>query len=1051
MKEILNFDLKSYGKNWKFLLLVLVLVCIGSFVGGSARFTLRENLAYNSPYQIAFITAFFSLTSIFFGTIVTSQLALREIDSNFNLIYFSLPVSKKQFLWSRFVSIFIISFFFTFIFSVSFFIGREMAYDSYESAGFNLFFYLVPFFIFTIINTLLVVAITSAIAWFTKSKIFVYIGGLMLYVFYMVALLFSGSPFMANQLPQSKQAQFLSAILDPFGISAYFYQTSHLSIVQRNTEVLDLTGILLGNRIGIFLIAALLLYFSVQKFSLFKKAKKVKPIASSGEVSIIMPFTFVSTKKDNKVKRQSLQSFIKINWIYIVKSIPFILILLSLLFAVGMEIHAEIEKGIRLPQKYASSGLMVSTILQNFYVLGALVMVFYSNDLYWRSKNSNFHLIEESTANSVMKFYSLWLTLIGLSITFTFILVTEGIAFQFLYNYSIIEWNIYAKVIWLVTFPLLIVSGLALFIQKLFPNKYLGLAVATIFTLILTSSLGRFFLKHPLLKFLHTINFDYSDMNAFGLYENVIVNRFVFGFIITLFLIYAIHQNKNSVKMISFWIVSVFLLGIGIALANKITSDYKPKDNELKLTELANYEKQFRAFQNKPQPTITKVVTRVDLFPTRSSYVIKGNYVLENKTQHPINEILFNFADDFVIKKAILKYNGKNIAIEKQYEVIKLKEALLPGHEMHFDFELYYTWKPINGHQSFNAIVENGSFMRISNYYPQIGYDISNEIHDEKERKRFGLGKPTAIKKLERPKVLNDDFINLDMIVSTDSDQTVIGVGELVNQWKANNRNSFHFKANAIPFRFAISSANYKIKKEIYKGKSFEVYYHPSHYENVDHLIENAKITMDYCENNFGRYPFKTIRFAEISGFTKGFNATAYPATIYMAENMSFHCNILADKQQDVINELAGHELAHLWWGNSQIAPDDREGDVMLTETLAMYTELMLLKKMYGKKKADEAAAMHQDIYESEKGFSGDAPLIKVTSEMTHVSYSKGAVAMYKLSELIGEDKVNLALRNFLNKNKYPKPKPISTDFLTEIYKVADVKFHGKIKELFVN
>ena len=53
-----------------------------------------------------------------------------------------------------------------------------------------------------------------------------------------------------------------------------------------------------------------------------------------------------------------------------------------------------------------------------------------------------------------------------------------------------------------------------------------------------------------------------------------------------------------------------------------------------------------------------------------------------------------------------------------------------------------------------------------------------------------------------------------------------------------------------------------------------------------------------------------------------------------------------------MINELAGHELSHLWWGNSQISPDNREGDIMLTETLAMYTELMLLKKMYGKQKS---------------------------------------------------------------------------------------------------
>jgi ABC-2 type transport system permease protein len=121
----------------------------------------------------------------------------------------------------------------------------------------------------------------------------------------------------------------------------------------------------------------------------------------------------------------------------------------------------------------------------------------------------------------------------------------------------------------------------------------------------------------------------------------------------------------------------------------------------------------------------------------------------------------------------------------------------------------------------------------------------------------------------------------------------------------------------------------------------------------------------------------------------------------------------------------------------------------MLTETLAMYTEVMLLKKMYGKQKASEHVKMHQDIYESEIGFSGDVALIRAPAYMAHITYSKGVVAMYKLSELIGEEKVNLALRNFLEKNKFPNPKPISTDFLKELYAVVDEKFHEEIYDLF--
>ncbi|RXR19155.1 aminopeptidase [Flavobacterium amnicola] len=1048
MKTMIVFDLKSYGKNCRFLLLVLALLSFGIFGGSTARFTLSENLAYNSPYQIAFITAFLSLSSLFFSTLFSAQLALKEIDYNLNHIYFSLPISKKQFLWSRFVSIFILSFGFTFLLTLSFFIGRELSSVGMKSVAFNLTYYLIPLLLFSAINTFFVVVITTVVAWSTKNKLFVYVSGLLLYVFYMVSLLFSSSPFMANQLPQSKNAQLLSAIFDPFGLSAFFYQTAHQTIVQRNS-VITAGGILLTNRIGILFISVVLLILITRNFSVSRKVKssKVKQIASEGVLNL--PFEFVSTEKSVYVNLLSFFSFVKMNGTYILKSIPFVLIVLSLLFAVGMEMYAEIEKGIRLPQKYASSGLMVSTIIQNFYVLGALVLVFYANDLYWRSKNSNFHFIEECTANYTLKFWSIWLTLIIFSVVFTLVLILEGIVFQWLYNYPIIEWKVYAKTFLFTTFPLILVSGFALLLQKILRNKYLALAVSGVFVLVMTTTLGKVIIKYPLLKFLQTISFDYSDMNGFGRYENVFQQRLFFGFVIVLFLMYLMHQSKKAIRTFSFWIIVFFGIGFASYLGQQLISEYIPKDRDKAEMQQVHYEKQFRIFQSKPQPSITNVTTRVDLFPSQNAYAIKGNYVLENKTSQSIDEILFNFSDDFSIKNAVLHTENGPILVKNQYQIIRLKKNLLPSQKLTLDFELLYQWKPVNGHQSFNAIVENGSFMRISRNYPLIGYLASKEIEEKSVRKRYNLGERTLVKPLDAPKIPNNDFISLDMIVSTEANQTAIGVGELTKQWKESNRNVFQFKTDAIPFRFAISSANYAMKKERYNGKIVEVYYHPTHHENVFHLIKNAKFTMDYCEANFGKYPFKTIRFAEISGFTQGFNATAYPATIFMNENMSFHCNILADKKQDVINELAGHELAHLWWGNSQIDPDAREGDAMLTETLAMYTELMLLKKMYGKQKVEETVAIHQDIFESEKGFSGDIPLLKVTGNLTHIAYSKGAVAMYKLSELIGEDKVNKALRSFLNTNRYPNMKPSSTDFLKEVYQVSDTKHHETIKSLF--
>lgn len=65
--------------------------------------------------------------------------------------------------------------------------------------------------------------------------------------------------------------------------------------------------------------------------------------------------------------------------------------------------------------------------------------------------------------------------------------------------------------------------------------------------------------------------------------------------------------------------------------------------------------------------------------------------------------------------------------------------------------------------------------------------------------------------------------------------------------------------------------------------------------------------------------------------------------------------------------------------------------------------------------------------------------------------YSKGMVAMYQLSELIGEAKVNSALRNIYQKYAYSRDNilPVTTDFLNELYAGTDASLHPAIDDLF--
>ncbi|REC60629.1 aminopeptidase [Chryseobacterium pennae] len=1053
MNAIFSFEAKRSTKHWLSYLVALILVFLGIFCGNQFNLSVGEGIYLNSPYTIGFMTGMLSLSIIFFATVYALQLLFKDYDSKFDTVLFSFPITKKAYLKGKFYLYFLQTFLSFSFLMLGFVIGQSLRTGSEMQNGFSIGAYFYPLVIFGFLNSLLVCSFLFLLSLVIRKKLLVVAGGLLLYIFYMIILLFSNSPFMAGSMPQSLETQQLSAIVDPFGLSSYFFEARLLTVSQKNTQIVPFTGYLLLNRIFCLLLSAILLFLSLKQFSFSttsgQKVKKRAHQAGYQSKLISTDYSRVQPHFGRLSFLQSILSFAKIDLIYLFKSITIPAVSMLLIFSVGMEMYAEIEKGIRLPQKYASSGLMTTTISENFHLLGLLITAYFLNDLYWRSKSSGFFLIENSTFFSKNKLTGHFISISILLCFFTGILIGEGIIFQAAYQYFHIDWNAYLAVFLFNTFPLILFAGFTLLINDRIPHKFIALGLSVLAVFILTGPVSGKIIPYPLFRIFSDFKGSYSDFNGYGIYEKAFTQRLLFGtgLIASLWALNTIIKFKKLPVAQS--VFTIILLISGMISGRYFMEGYIPKDGEKEVLNSVQYEKSFRKYENLPQPDITDITTDIQLNPSNNSYVISGKYILKNQKEKTIHSILINFHPDLKLKTAVFKTGNEMIQLnENTYEIL-LKAGLHPNDTATLDFEISYQWYAVNGHQSFNSIIENGSFMRISRYYPTIGYQKDDEVQDQNLRNQYGLGKLAELKKPEAAEVVKKDFINLDMTISTEKTQTAIGTGDLIKKWTQSGRNYFRYKAENIPFRFAVSSAKYQTKSIHYKGIEVNVFYHQKHFENVDHLLKNAQLTLDYCQQNFGKYPFKTINFAEISSFTKGFAATAYPSSIFMPEDMVFHANIHADKKQDVINELAGHELSHLWWGNSQINPDNREGAVMLTETLAMYTEMMLYKKMHGKAEMMERIQVHQQIYDNEKGLSEALPLYRATGDVPHISYSKGAVAMVKLSDLMGEDKVNMALKNFLNDNQYPK-KPASTDLLREFYRVSP-GLKKQIDQLFKN
>ena len=1053
MNTIFQFELRQNSKLWTMSLSVLILILIGVFCGYKFNLTAGEGIYLNSPYTIGFMMGMLSLSIIFFAILYSSQILFKEWDAKFDIMFFSLPFSKMTYLKGKFWFLFFKTALSFVLIILGFIIGQNLRVGTEMQTGFCIWHYLYPLLIFGLLNCFFVCSFLFFIAYSTHKKLLVIVGGLLLYVLYMVLLVFSNSPFMSSSLPQSIEAQQLSAFLDPFGLSAYFFEARTFSVLQKNEYIVPLSGILLINRLIVVTLSGFFLWLSYRLFSFSKKNVN----KAHKKIEVDKTHSFVKLKKittpqlyfGNLTVVKSVFSFAKIDLIYLFKSVSIVAISILLLFYVGMEMFADIDKGIRLPEKFASSGLLATSISENFHLFGLLILVYFINDLYWRSHTSGFDLIERSTFFSKGKLLGHFVSVSLLVFFFIFLLIAEALIFQFSYNYFKIDWYAYLGVIIFNTIPLILFTAFLLLINDIFKNRYVALGASTVAVFALATPISNMIFPYPLVQIFSSFKGSFSEFNGYGIYIYAFSQRLLFGVSLIALLWFINEFIKTKVWTIRKTIFVSIVLILGAFSATLFMEGYIPKNEEKSILEAIQYEKNYRHYEMLPQPTINEVNTDIQLYPSKNAYQIHGDYVLKNQTEKPIENILINFHPDLKVYDALFISNGDSLKLEEYVTEIKLQKPLEPNKKATLSFNLSYKWFAVNGHQSFNAIIENGSFMRISNYFPSIGYQKDREIEEELKRKEFQLGKVSEIKKLEAPKVFKNDFINLNMTVSTEASQTAIGTGDLSKQWSDANRNYFNYKAENIPFRFALASGEYKFKTVQHKNIEIYVYYTKKHFENVDHLLDNAKHTLDYCIDNFGDYPFKSINFIEVSSFTRGFAGTAYPSAIFMTEDTIFHTNLEGDKKQDVINELAGHELAHLWWGNSQINPDEREGASMLTETLAMYTEMMLYKKMYGTENMMNRVQIHQQIYDNEKGLYGNPPLYKVPNGATHIAYSKGAIVMVKLTELIGENNVNTALKNFLLNNQYPK-KPTTLDLLNEFYKVLpDESTKSKIDELF--
>jgi hypothetical protein len=652
------------------------------------------------------------------------------------------------------------------------------------------------------------------------------------------------------------------------------------------------------------------------------------------------------------------------------------------------------------------------------------------------------------------------------------------------YNYELLQ---YAKELYVITFPQVLTAALlSLFIQTVVSNKFIGFGIV-IGIFVLTPILYSFGWENTLYLFGNTPPYTYSDMNGYGHFVPALFWSIVYWLSISCVLAIisialarrgsddawparlrlAAQRAPRLIPAAVFFVIVAIGSGAWYFYNAHVLNEYLTAKDRRDIQ--ADYERKFKKYENLPQPKVIAVDANIDIFPERRSFSGAGHFVLQNKTAQPIGQIhITNQQQSISDVRFDRPFHVVSASPRALYTIYHFDTPLAPGDTLNLTFNVGYTSRGFKDGNERPELAYSGTFFD-TGYFPAIGYDANNEIGDPRRRREEHLPEQELLPHRGDPvaAVTNlftqySDWIGYRTTVSTSDDQIALSPGYLTRDWHANGRHYFTYdmgNVKTLDF-FSYVSARYDVKREMYQGAAnpiaIEVYHAAAHNYDVDDMIGASKAGLAYYEKNFSPFQFRQYRILEFPRY-RSF-AQSFPNTVPFSEGIGFIGRLEKPTDIDFTYFVTAHELGHQWWGH-QLIGGRVEGSNMMAETLAEYSALMVMQRKYGRDNMHRFLKHELDGYL--RGRAGEIrrerPVVLVQNE-PYVWYQKGGQVMYTLADYIGEDKLNLALHNFLMQYRYANandsqsgPYPDTRQFIAALRAQTPADLQYYIADAFEN